>query len=266
MVIVRGMLLDGFGCAGNVEVPADIRLVCGWAFANGLEISSIHFLSERVQVEEYAFRNCINLKELILPDGTCYQFTGLSDRQKELPPLVKQAVTDSLNCFKTDEKGALIECTGNISRLRLACGITEIGEGVFQNGNLLTTITFPDTVKKIGKRAFADCKWLREVRQAYSVECIEAHAFSGCGSLRRIELSKNLRQIGVRAFENCTALEEIEIPEGVEEIPERAFYRCHSLRRIQLPSTIKRIGREAFAFCGEAFAIQAPAGVQIEKE
>ena len=263
MVTVRGMLLDGSGCSGNVEIPADIRLVCGWAFANGLEISSIHFLSERVQVEEYAFRNCINLRELILPDGTNIRFAGLADRKKELHPLAKQAIIDSLNCFKTDEKGVLMECTGNISRLRLACGITEIGAGVFQNGNLLTTITFSETVKKIGKRAFADCKWLCEVRQAYSVECIEAHAFSGCGSLRRIELSKNLRQIGARAFENCTSLEEIQIPEGVDEIPERAFYRCHSLR---LPSTIKRIGREAFAFCGKTLTVQKPCGVQIEKQ
>ena len=266
MVTVRGMLLDGSCCFGNVEIPADIRLVCGWAFANGLEIASIHFLSERVQVEEYAFRNCINLREMVLPDGTDIRFTGLADRERELPPLAKQAVMDSLNCFKTDEKGVLMECTGNISRLRLACGITEIGEGVFQNGNLLMTITFSETVKKIGKRAFADCKWLCEVRQAYSVECIEAHAFSGCGSLRRIELSKNLRQIGTRAFENCTSLEEIQIPEGVEEIPERAFYRCHSLQQIQLPSTIKRIGREAFAFCGKALTIQVPCGVQIEKQ
>lgn len=266
MVIVRGMLLDGSGCAQNVEVPADIRLVCGWAFANGLEISSIHFLSEKVRVEEYAFRNCINLQKLILPDGTMVSFTGLADRDRELPPLAKQAVMDSLNCFKTDEKGVLMECTGNISRLKLACGITEIGEGVFQNGNLLTTVTFSETVKKIRKRAFADCKWLCEVRQAYSVECIEAYAFSGCGSLRRIELSENLRQIGIRAFENCTSLEAIQIPEGVEEIPERAFYRCHSLQQIQLPSTIKKIGREAFAFCGEALSIQVPCGVQIEKQ
>lgn len=282
MVVVRDMLLDGSGCAGDVTVPADIRLVCGWAFANGLDIERIRFAGAEeksphdreigraenrqhkyVQVEAYAFRNCINLRELVLQDGTAVQFTGLADRERELPPLAKQAVMDSLNCFKTDEQGVLMECTGNISRLRLADGITEIGEGAFQDGNLLTTITFPETVKKIGKRAFAGCKWLREVRQADGVECIEAHAFSGCGVLRCVELSENLRQIGARAFENCTSLEAIRIPEGVVEIPERAFYRCHSLRMVQLPSTVKRIGREAFAFCGGALEIQVPEGVQV---
>ncbi|MDE7478129.1 MAG: leucine-rich repeat domain-containing protein, partial [Lachnospiraceae bacterium] len=269
MVVVRDMLLDGSGCVGDVIIPADIRLVCGWAFANGLEIERICFAfnqerSRYVQVGEYAFRNCMNLRELVTPDGETVQFTGLADREKELPPLAKQAVMDSLNCFKTDENGVLIECTGNISRLRLAYGITEIGEGAFQDGNLLTTITFPPTVREIGNRAFAGCKWLQEVRQAGGVTKIGANAFSGCGTLRFVELSENLQQIGARAFENCTSLEEIQIPEGVEEIPERAFYRCHNLRNIQLPSTLKRIGREAFAFCSGASDIQVPEGVQVE--
>jgi len=278
LVMVRDMLLDGSASVGKVVIPEGIRLVCGWAFANGLDITSIRFPAigvdsqdrsfrgsshKYVQVEEYAFRNCINLRKMILPDGETIYFTGLADRERELPPLAKQAVMDSLNCFKTDESGVLGECTGNISRLRLAHGITEIGEGAFQDGNLLTTVTFSDTVTKIGARAFAGCKWLREVRQADGVISIGAHAFLGCGILRHVQFSENLRQIGAHAFENCTALEEILIPEGVEEIPERAFYRCHNLKEIRLPSTLKTIGREAFAFCGGASGIQVPEGVQV---
>lgn len=263
MVVVRDMLLDGSGCAGDVTIPEDIRLVCGWAFANGLDIERIQFLSDRVQVAEYAFRNCIDLREMILPDKTVIKFTGLPDRKKELPPLAAQAVADSLNCFKTDEAGVLMECTGNISRLRLACGITKIGEGAFQDGNLLTTIAFPETVKEIGARAFSGCKWLREVQGAENVASIGAHAFSGCVALRSMGPTDGLRDIGARAFENCTSLERLYIPEGVEEIPERAFYRCHALTGIRLPSTLKRIGREAFAFCGGAHGLQVPTGIEV---
>ncbi len=263
-VTVRDMLLDASGCEGALEIPEYVRLVCGWAFANGLRISSIHFLSERVRVEEYAFRNCINLREIVLADRTKIRLSGLEDRKKEWPPLAKQAVTESLNCFKTDEEGRLLECTGNISCLRLADGITEIGEGAFQDGNLLTEITFCKTVKRIGKRAFAGCKWLREVRQAYGVKRIEARAFSGCGSLERVELSESLKHIGAGAFENCTSLEEIRIPEGVEEIPAKAFYRCQSLKYVRLPSTVRRMSRDAFAYCGKDLILQIPDGVQIE--
>lgn len=161
-VTVRDMLLDGSGCTKEVTVPKEIRLVCGWAFAGGVDIERIRFTSDRVRVEEYAFRNCVNLREMVLPDGSSVHFTGIEDRQKELPPLAKQAVLDSLNCFKTDADGVLLACTGNISRLRVAHGITAIGEGAFRDGNLLTRILLPDTVSSVGKSAFQGCNGFRK--------------------------------------------------------------------------------------------------------
>ncbi len=265
MVVVHGMLLDGSGCTGEVVVPKEVRLICGWAFANGLGIEKIRFLSDQVRVEAYAFRNCIHLREMTLPDGTCITFTGIADRERDLPALAKQAVFDSLNCFKTSPDGVLVECTGNISCLTIAYGITAIGEGAFEEGNLLTKVTLPKTLGRIGRRAFAGCKWLEEVRGATCVKCIEAQAFAGCGSLRKVELSDALQEIGARAFEHCTALEEILLPEGLEEIPEKAFYRCHSLRAIRLPSTLKKIGKEAFAFCKGLTAYEIPDGVVVEE-
>ena len=281
-VAFNHMLLDGSCCVGEVVVPEEIKLVCGWAFANGMGIERIRFMSERTRVEEYAFRNCIYLEEIILPDQTVFRITGIADRERallspslmetntkescelsdrelterELPSLAAQAVVDSMNCFKTDEKNVLVECTGNISRLRLPEGITAIGEGVFQDGNLLTEVTVSSSIVSVGNRAFSGCKWLREIRQAQNVEEIGKMAFFNCGALERIDGLEKLRRLGAGAFENCTSLQEILIPEGVEEIPEKAFYRCHSLKRVLLPSTIKRIGREAFAFCRGLSLIQ----------
>lgn len=265
LVAVNGMLLDGSSCQMEVTIPKEIRMVCGWAFAGGLGIRSIRFCSDRVRVEEYAFRNCINLEEMILPDGSAVRFTGLSDRTRELPPLARQAAFDSLNCFKTDEDGMLLECTGNISGLRLAYGITSVGDGAFQDGNLLTEVTMPETVRSIGKRAFAGCKWLGAVKGALGVEQIKEQAFAGCGVLRQVELSEKFQHMGARAFENCTSLSEILLPEGMEEIPARAFYRCHKLKKAVFPSTLKRIGKEAFAFCRELTDIRLPDGVLLEE-
>lgn len=265
MVIINHMLLDGSGCTGEVVISEDIRLVCGWAFANGLAIERIRFLSDRVRVGEHAFRNCVFLREIILPDGTHTLFTGIEDRERELPPLARQAAIDSMNCFKTDLSGVLTECTGNISVLRLARGITAIGEGAFQDGNLLTRLFLPDTVTRIERRAFSGCKWLEEVINAKNVVSIGPLAFSGCGTLRSIELSEAFRSLGARAFEHCTSLEHILLPEGLEEIPERAFYRCHSLKHVIFPSTLKRIGKEAFAFCRMLTEITLPENVAVEE-
>lgn len=265
MVAVNHMLLDGSCCEGKVVVPEDIRLVCGWAFAGGLGIEKIRFLSDRVRVEAYAFRNCIFLKELMLADDTSVVFEGISDRKKELPPVAEQAVWDRLNCFKTDENDVLTECTGNISRLLVAEGITAIGDSVFQDGNLLAEVILPRTVTSIGRNSFAGCKWLQKVCGAQSVRTIGNRAFSGCGSLEEVELGESIREIGLGAFENCSSLREIMLPEGVEELPERAFFRCHSLRKVHLPSTLKRIGKEAFAFCKCLEMLTIPEGALVEE-
>lgn len=265
LVAVNGMLLDGSGCQGEVIIPEDIRLICGWAFAGGLGIEKIRFLSDRVRVAEYAFRNCIFLKEMELADGTKVTFTGIEDRKRELPPLARQAATDRLNCFKTEADGTLAECTGNISRLLLADGITAVGEGAFLDSNLLTEVIFPPSVRRIRQRAFAGCKWLRKVSGAFSVDRIESMAFSGCGRLETVELSDALRELGARAFEHCTSLQRIALPEGIEEIPERAFYRCHSLKEVRIPSTVKKIGKEAFGFCKGLLKVEVPEGAAVEE-
>ncbi len=62
-----------------------------------------------------------------LADGSCVQFTGLSDRERKLPPPAGQAALDSMNCFKTDPDGVLMECTGNICRLRHAAKSRTVG-------------------------------------------------------------------------------------------------------------------------------------------
>ncbi len=261
-VIINHMLLDGSACTGRVEVSSDIRLVCGWAFANGMGIKEICFASSSVKVEEFAFRNCIYLEKIELP-GCEIRLFGLADRQRELPPLAKQIVMERLNCFKTDGDNVLLECTGNITELLVAYGIRRIGENVFRESNLMTKIILPPSVTSIGRGAFAGCKWLRYVCQqvagtyqeagggSIGIGCIEDMAFSCCGQLLHIDLTDSLKSIGKRAFEHCTSLEEIYLPEGIEEIPERAFFRCHSLKKVKFPSTLKRIGKEAFAFCGQ---------------
>lgn len=249
LVIINQMLLDGTASSGEVIIKEEVKMICGWAFANCYALTAVRFQSWETKVEEYAFRNCIHLKEIEMPDVSTYSLLQLSDRERELPSIAKQIMSDCYNCFKTEENGKLMECTGNISNLTLPVGITEISSNVFQNSNLLTNITLSNSVVRIGRGAFSDCKWLSTVKQANSVERVEDMAFSGCIRLVSIDFSEKLQYIGKRAFENCVSLEQIIIPEGIEEIKERAFYRCHSLQRVILPSSVKFIGKEAFAFC-----------------
>lgn len=249
-VIVGHTLIDGSRCAGDVLISEDVEVVAGWAFAGNLDLTGVRLLSPKTLVEDHAFRNCVHLKRIVLPDGREYKLEGIGTEREAGPPVVSSVFADCYNCFKTDKNGILTECTGNISRLALPAGIRAVGDGAFREGNLLTVITLAPETSTIGAHAFEQCKWLEEVCCTATIETIGAMAFSGCIRLKRMgEGLSSLVMLGERAFENCTCLEEIMLPEGLEEIPRRAFYRCHQLKRITLPSTLRKIGEEAFAFC-----------------
>ena len=98
----------------------------------------------------------------------------------------------------------------------------------------------PNTVTKIGDKAFYSCK-----------------------SLATVVVPSSVTEIGVSAFESCYQLQDIEIPDSVAKISERAFWisgknpysggyyvRGKGLRTIVLPDSIVEIGDEAFSGCG----------------
>lgn len=266
MTIVNRLLLDASDCGERAEIPEDVERICSWSFAGNCGLQELKFLGQHTVIDEYAFRNCINLKRIVTADGQVYLLEGIDVREdKKLPEWIRSIFLECINCFKTDQKGNLIESTGNIKNLVLPFGIRSIGKAVYQDCNLLESIVLSEDTESIGEHAFENSKWLREVKNAVGVRKIGSFAFSGCQSLEEIELSDHLTEIGKRSFEHCCRLREILIPEGVEEIPERAFFRCKSLKSIRFPSTLKVIGREAFAFCESLEEIYYPEGISTEE-
>ncbi|MGN1411885.1 MAG: leucine-rich repeat domain-containing protein [Oscillospiraceae bacterium] len=249
IVTINNMLIDATTCNDYFEIPRDIIRVCGWAFANNYSLKELKILNDKTIIDEYAFRNCINLKSVTLEDGSMYTLNNIDDiNVQTLPTTVRNIFKDCINCFKILGY-TLIESTGNIPNLVFINGIKSIGDGVYKDCNLLESIKLSKDTTSIGNNAFENSKWLKYVENAYNVESIGNFAFSGCQSLERIELSNHLQTIGKRAFEHCCNLKEIIISEGITEIQEKTFFRCKSLKKIVLPSTLKIIHKEAFAFC-----------------
>ncbi|MDE7245391.1 MAG: leucine-rich repeat domain-containing protein [Oscillospiraceae bacterium] len=247
--LIHGILPEAAFCRGVVTIPVEVRRIAGWAFTNQYGLEGVIFESSETVCEDFAFRNCINLRFVTLPDGTTYRLDCLEDRDApDLPPLVRRIFQDCMNCFKVDGQGTLIECTGNIPRLTVPKGVTAIGPGVFANSNLLEEIILTPEVREIHGESFAQCRWLEQVRGGSGVERIGERAFINCTNLRRVEFGQCLRELDKRAFENCVSLEGITIPEGVREIPERAFFRCHSLHRAVLPAGIS-VKDDSFIGC-----------------
>ena len=110
-------------------------------------------------------------------------------------------------------------------------------------------ISIPDSVKKIYRSAFLNCKSLTHVSIPSSITEISESTFEGCISLIHISLPDSLIRIGINAFCNCKSLIHFEIPYSVDIIEEYAFKNCFSLSCISIPPFISYFDKCSLENC-----------------
>ena len=123
----------------------------------------------------------------------------------------------------TKDKKKLLKCpserTGHIV---IPDGVQEIGRRAFANSKV-ESITFPDSLRKIGYEAF--------------VHCIK---------LNQIDFGRGIKEIGKTAFEWCSALTVLKLPQQIKKICEYAFKNCINLKKVILNDGLKMIDCGAF--------------------
>lgn len=126
--------------------------------------------------------------------------------------------------------------------------VTDIDAMAFYLCKQLSSITIPETIKKIGGYAFYGCKSLKKVNITdlaawCNIEFVDYNSnpvfFSGNLSLNG-ELIKDLviptsvTKIGKNAFVGMTSLSSVSISPSVKEVGYNAFFDCPSLKTIYI--------------------------------
>ena len=147
----------------------------------------------------------------------------------------------------------------------------------------ICSVTIPQKVTSIGKRAFYDCKNLTTLVLGEDIQTIGNYAFECCTSLTGVTIPQSVTSIGYSAFEGCTALNPL-IINGPTLIGNHAFTGCKSLtsltlcpdiqtigdyafdvtslKTVTLPKNLTSIGKYAFACCSELESITIPEKVK----
>lgn len=129
--------------------------------------------------------------------------------------------------------------------------VTEIGDEAFKTASI-TKVIIPNTVKRIGVKAFYGAAGLQKVEEVTfgnSVEIIDEQAFYWT-VIKQLNLPNSLKIIGKGAFMRCKDFTELEIPSSVKIIGTDAFYACTKMRSVTVPATVDSVGGTAFAQCG----------------
>lgn len=139
--------------------------------------------------------------------------------------------------------------------------VTGIGEYAF-SGNMMTGITFPDSIRQIGDHAFTDCMELKKVTIPKGVEEIAESAFSGCSELSAVKFPDSITEIGESAFSDCESLTDVTLPKNLQNIGEYAFSNCTTLKNITIPGSVQAIRLEAFSGCTKLKNVTIESGVR----
>ena len=163
---------------------------------------------------------------------------------------IRKVVAIAPRAFAKDDQGSITDIV-------LPKYLVEIGEDAFR-GSDIASVEMPNTVKRLGVHAFADCKNLKNVTLSFSsLTLIPMGAFSGCEALEELQVPASVKKIADLAFE-ASGLKEMELPMGVEMVGAGAFFNCQQLEKLAFPNSLKRLGVCCFLYCNKLKSLTLP--------
>ena len=262
----------------EVEVQDGIETIGGDAFAVCKNLEKVMIADSVRTIGRSAFEHCSSLKEITLPASAKYDTyvnsgstTSATFVDVEAEKIVFTKGTGEVFVPETDEDWYHSNISlpwyskDSLKEVEFEEGIEEIYAEALSGCWKVETIKIPETVKKIGDRAFANCtSWTGEVYLPPKLESIGISAFSGCSKqIGKIILLGNLRTISDSAFSN-TGIEEVEVQDGIESIGGDAFASCKKLKRVIIADSVRTIGRSAFEHCSSLKEITLPISAKYD--
>lgn len=228
------------GCSGLKDVTINSDSIASRTYTSSSTLSNIF----GKQVTHYTFGGGVRT----IGDYACYNLENL------------KAVTigDSVKAVSGYAFGSSGLEKAEFASIESLCGIDfannysnplNYAGHLYINGEEVTEVVIPETVKSIGKCAFIGGKELTSIVIPETVESIGNGALYGCSNLTSIAIPQSVVSIGQLAFYNCTGLTSISISDGVSIIGENAFRGCTGLTSAYIGSNVASIGNTPFNGC-----------------
>jgi hypothetical protein len=257
----------------SVIIPDGVTDIGEYAFAGCSELTSLTIGGGVISIGSYAFAGSYSLITINYNAEQCADLTNVGDAFADAGKN-GGGITVTVGAGVKLIPAYLFAVSGgaapNITEVAFAEGgaCADIGAYAFADLVGLTNITLPESVARIGARAFVDSgiwisagdglvyagKWVVGYKGA-----LTAAAFS----------DDTVVGIGDYAFDGYTAsIGAIEFPAGLAYIGEGAFRGCIGLTDITLPTSLKTLGNYAFADCTalEYIAYDATACADLEAD
>ena len=214
------------------------------------------------------FRNCINLREVVLLDGDAPLTIGWSDIGTPsynsafyFCPLEEVYLGRWLN--KEYNTPLPFSYCFNLKSVIIGPSQTKIPDYSFLRCTALEDVDFPETFDELGEGCFSDCYSLEKVNLPPLVGNVPYRAFDACRNLKHVSFGELVESIDDSAFSGCS-LAELNLPPSLRTIGTYAFSSTfNSFSVLNLPCAVESIGQYAFMSNSQitdiyCYAINAP--------
>ncbi len=311
----------------NIVLDSGVTAIGQGAFANCSSLPGILLPNGLLSIGDSAFLNCGALTNITIPTtvtnlgngvfGGCFSLaainveTGNPDYSSaggvlfDASQATLFAYPDGLGGAYTvpGTVASIVDAAfagSPVTSVILPNTLTNLGDWVFANCPVLTSVTFSGTFATLGQGAFYGCPSLAAVTIPTNVTTLGDQAFAECTALTNVVVSSNLTSIGSLAFATCPALEAITVDPNnpayssasgvlfdkaqamliqyppanagtstvsyavantVTAIADGAFAGCTTLTNVTLPSGVTSIGQGSFESCTLLASAALPAGL-----
>ena len=262
-VVYIGKVLYGY--KGTMPANTSITVkegtigIAEGAFMNNKNLKSITFPNSLIIIGGDAFGGTTWYNNQ--PNGAIYAgkvFYGYKSSTATISVNIKDGTLGIADC-------AFNSCSSILSSVTIPNSVTYIGEGAFNNCNLLTSITIPDKVTTIEAETFQNCSNITSVTISANVAKIKKSAFLGCTKLTSVNISNlsawlkidfqsdysNPLYYAKKLYLNGSLVTDLIVPDSFKQINAYSFRNCTSLKSILIPNSITDIETSAFEGCTE---------------
>ena len=201
----------------ELVIPDSVHTIEKFAIEDNTRLLALTLGTGLKNFDDDAIRFCDKLTEIYNRSSLqmqTYTMTCSSGIYKEVTvysdPTASKLETDENGfvLYKDGDNLILVDYVGEATNtLTIPSGVTEIGQGSMTNLTFyLDTVILPDSVVKIGARAFQRQIFLEKVVCGTGLKEIDNEAFALCEKLSTIEINSKLERIGTNAFSRTAIL------------------------------------------------------------
>lgn len=188
-------------------------------------------------------------------NGRIIMYTGLEDT--EWGEGVSLTIPDRIDGLRITSlgEGAFMELP--LTSVVIPEGVSEIGRSCFFRCSLLSDISIPSSVTRIGANAFSSTAWLEEQGGDDGLVIVNGMLVEAMYSEGPVSVPEGVTEICENAFSLSDATE-VALPESLRCIRKGAFCDCRMLQTVALPKSIGLIEEDAFLDCPQLDSVTLP--------